>query len=227
MKRFLLAYIFISSLLTSVQGEVIRLENPGFFSAPVRDGHVMFPDSLVFDRDAEEITIPDIGTVGQIGNYGFTNLKKVTFGDIDYLPGGLFYYFPTIEEVVFDGMVGHFDCTLMGHCPQLKKVTFRGPVSSTGGPAAFYNNPELESVVFESVVVDLGIKDDPEYQCRKLNGFTNRGAFLKVSDEDSCPPTPVEQIAGNQRLIADMERLADWQAEVLKAEDSGWLRATT
>lgn len=226
MKRLLFTVILIFSLCIGAKSENIVITDPGYFSAPVRDGHVMFPDSLVFDRDAEEITIPAIGTIGPLGNYGFTNLKKVTFGDIDYLPGGLFYNCPTIEEVVFDGMIGHFDCTLIGHCPNLKKVTFRGPVSSTGGPAAFYNNPGLESVVFESVVANLGIKDTPEYNCDKLKGFTNRGAFLKVCDEGFSPSTPVEQIAGNQRLIADMERLAAWQTEVLQAEDSGWLRAT-
>lgn len=50
----------------------------------------MFPDSLVYDSHAEEIHIPDIMTIGRLGNIGFTNLKKVTFGNIDYIPGGLF-----------------------------------------------------------------------------------------------------------------------------------------
>lgn len=39
----------------------------------------MFLDSLVYDSHVEEIHIPDIMTIGRLGNIGFTNLKKVTF----------------------------------------------------------------------------------------------------------------------------------------------------
>lgn len=81
----------------------------------------------------------------------------MTFGDVDYLPGGLFMDMPDLEEVVFDGMIGHFDCTFILSCTRLKSVVFRGPISSTGGPGLLSNTPAIEKVAFESVVVDPGI----------------------------------------------------------------------
>ncbi len=66
------------------------IKSPGYFKEPIRDGQMLFPDSLVFSSDAEEINIPDMGMFGRLGDYGnFPNLKKITFGNIDYLPGGL------------------------------------------------------------------------------------------------------------------------------------------
>ena len=227
MNKIYFLALLLTAICRDIYAENIVIKDPGYFTAPLRDGHRVFPDSLVFDRDTEEITIPDVETIGQLGDYGFTKLRKVTFGNIDYLPGGIFYYMPTIEEVVFNGMIGHFDCTLMGHCPNLKKVTFRGPISSTGGPAGFYDNPRLESVVFESIVSNLGIDNSAEYECGKLAEFTNHGAFLAVPYGSGLLTTDTELIVGNRKIISDMELLADWQAEVLRAESSGWLRATT
>ena len=60
---------------------------------------------------------------------------KITFGDVDYpFPGGLLSDMPNLEEVVFNGMIGHFDCTFISNCPKLKTITFKGPIVTTGGP---------------------------------------------------------------------------------------------
>lgn len=228
MKRFSL--LILGWLLGCAAGfsENVVIKSPGYFKAPVRDGHLLFPDSLVFQADAEEIVIPDLGMFGQLGEYGnvgnFPNLRKITFGNVDYLPGGLLSGLPNLEEVVFDGMIGHFDCTLISNCPKLKKVTFKGPISSTGGPALVYNLPDVEEVVFKSVVVNLGVDTDPRYKCPKLHGFTNHGAFLKVYNDSVASAATIEQLRGNKKLIADMERVARWQSEVLRAKNPDWMR---
>lgn len=211
--------------LNAVLAQDIVIKSPDYFREPIRDGHSLFPDSLVFSADAEEIVVPDVGTFGRLGDYyNFPKLRKITFNNVDYVPGGLISGLPNLEEVVFNGMVGHFDCTLISHCPKLKSIIFRGPVSSTGGPGFLYDLPNLEKVEFESVVVDLGVGYDKNDLLPKLNGITNNGAFLKVYDDSLTTPADIDQLRGNSRLIADMERVARWQSEVLRAKNSGWIR---
>lgn len=194
----------------------VVIKKPDYFTEPIRDGHVLFPDSLVYPADATEIVIPDVGVFGRLDEYSqFPNLRKITFGNVDYLPGGLLYGIPNVEEVVFDGMVGHFDCTLILNCPKLKTIIFKGPISSTGGSGLVSRTPNLEKVVFESVVVDLGVEEDK---------IVNNGAFLKAYNDSLNPVATIEQLRTNPKLIADMERVARWQEEVLRAKDSKWMR---
>lgn len=223
MKKAILSCLAICLSASAIAEDVV-IKDPGYFSAPVRDGLVMFPDSLVYSSDAEEIVIPDIGNIGCLGNYIFPKLKKITFGDVDYLPGGLLFGLPELEEVVFDGMIGHFDCTLISMCPKLRKLTFRGPISSTGGPGFLHDLPNLEEVVFESAVIRFGVDFGPWSKCPKLNGFTDKGAFLEVYNDSLTNVATVERIRNNPHLISDLERLADWQTEILRAKDSGWMR---
>lgn len=217
-------------ILCSVVGIIIGfahnvvIKSPNYFDGPVRDGYELFPDSLVFPRDAESIVIPDIGMIGRFENYGFTNLKKVSFGNIDYVPGGLFENNPTIEEIEFNGLTGHFDCSLVLNCPNLRKIVFHGPVSSTGGPGLAYNCPQLDSVVFEGAVVDFGLNLFPDQRCPRLTNYTNRGAFLTVEDECLTSTATLDQLRHNPRLISDLEKIAEWQAEVLTATKPGWMR---
>ena len=121
MKRInlIFAFLLLSANIFSA-AEYVVIKSPGYFKNPIRDGHELFPDSLVYSSDAEEIVIPDVGMFGRLGKYKFPKLKKVIFGNVDYLPGALLRDMPALEEVVFDGMIGHFDCTLIMNCPNLQ-----------------------------------------------------------------------------------------------------------
>lgn len=223
-RKFIIsAFVLLSASFLSIADNVI-ITSPGYFKSSIRDGHEMFPDSLVYPRDAEMIQIPDIGMIGCFENYGFTNLKKVSFGNIDYLPGGLFYNNSTIEEIEFNGMVGHFDCSMALNCPNLRKIVFHGPVSGTGGPGFAYNCPKLDTVVFEGAVVNFGLGKFPDELCPKLDNFTNHGAFLSVYDNNLTPKATLDQLRNDSSLISDLERIAQWQVEVLTAKDSDWMR---
>ena len=221
---------FFTFLLFSVLGlsviiaDKVVMKNPDYFDNPIRDNYILFPDSLVYQSDAEEIIIPDVGTIGRFEDYGFKNLKKVTFGDIDYVPAGLFQGNNTIEEIEFNGIVGHFDCVLVANCPNLRKIVFHGPVSSTGGPAFAYNCPQLDSVVFESIVVDFDLDILPSSKNPNLHTFINNGAFLRVLNDSLTPPASIEQIKENPLLIDDLNRLAQYQSEVLVAKNPGFMR---
>ena len=211
--------------IISVFADNVVIKSPGYFKAPIRDGHELFPDSLVFPRDAESIHIPDIGMIGCFEDYGFTNLKKVSFGDIDYLPGGLFMNNETIEEIEFNGLIGHFDCCLVLNCPNLRKIVFHGPVSSTGGPGFASKCQQLDSVIFEGPVVDFGLGIFPDELCPRFDSYTNRGAFLSVYNDSLTHKTTIDQLRNNPHLISDLERIAKWQTEVLTSTDPGWMRA--
>ncbi|MDE5968937.1 MAG: hypothetical protein K2G64_07515 [Muribaculaceae bacterium] len=157
MKKILSAACALICIL-SVNAEDVVIKSPEYIKGSIRNGQPAFPDSLVFDRNAREIVIPEIGMIGCLTEAGFKNLKKVTFeGDIDYVPGGLFNNDSIIEEIEFNGLVGHFDCTLALHCPNLRRVVFHGPVSSTGGPGFAYDCLNLESVEFEGPVIEFSL----------------------------------------------------------------------
>lgn len=209
-----------------VLSQNVVVKSPGYFTDPIRDGYALFPDSLVFPQDAEEIHIPNVGMFGRVGEYNFPKLKRLTVGNVDYLPGWFVAQMPQLEEIVFEGMIGHFDCEFLAACPKLKKVVFKGPVSSTGGPLVVARMPELDSVIFESVVVDLGVMHDSIDECPKLKELTCRGAFLNVPKESASKKATIAELKGNPRLIKDMERLARWQAEVLTARNSGFMRSS-
>lgn len=166
MKRCVLLLLAIAAVFAS-RGESVSLKNPGYFKTAIRDGYPLFPDSLVYDSDTETLHLPAMGVSGRLGDYPFTNLKKIIFEDIDYVPGGLFVNMANLEEVVFNGMIGHFDCSMPLHCPKLRKITFKGPVSSTGAGFA-YDCEKLDSVVFESVVVGFGLDHTPTDKCPNM-----------------------------------------------------------
>ena len=88
-------------------------------------------------------------------------------------------------------MIGHFDCSLVLNCPNLRKIVFHGPISSTGGPVVAHNCPRLDSVIFEGAVVNFGLGLFPEQLCPKLDNYTNHGAFLKVYNDSLTPKSHI------------------------------------
>ncbi len=230
MKKIASILIFgILGIAVSFADNVV-IKAPGYFKKPVRDNRKLFPDSLVFPRDAEAIRIPDVTAIGRFEEYGFTNLKKVSFGNIDYVPSCLFRNDDTIEEIEFNGLIGHFDCALVVDCPNLRKIVFHGPVSSTGGPGFAYHCPQLDSVIFEGAVVDFGLGIFPGQKCPRLENYTDRGAFLAVYSDSLTPKATIERLKTDPGLVSDLERIAEWQTEVLAAKNSdsdsdGWMRA--
>lgn len=205
--------------------ETVKIERPKWLPGGSYDGKVMFPDSLTFDSEAEELTFPDLGVFVRLGEYDFPNLRKVTVGGADYMPSNSFHEMPLLEEVVIDGMVGHFDCTFVNRCPNLRKVTFNGPVSSTGGPGFTFKCPSLEEVTFNGAMVNFDLAIDSTDLSPKLDRFTINGAILKSSADSPYTSTDLLQLRGNPRLRAELDSLARWQARVLTATvDNEWLR---
>ena len=56
-------FVFLASFFGVAlfsDAETVVIKSPDYFTASIRDGHELFPDSLVYSREAEEIVIPDI-----------------------------------------------------------------------------------------------------------------------------------------------------------------------
>jgi hypothetical protein len=208
----------------SASAEKILLKNPHYFAAPVREEVPLFPDSLYFDSDVEEIDFPDMGYFLRLGAYDFPNLRKVTLGNVDYIPGGAFDNMPKLEEIVVNGAIGHFDCSFVSHCPNLRKIVFKGPISSTGGPGFVYDAPKLDTVIFESSVGSFGLGIFPE-QRSPLSRYIIKGAILEAYDEAVAPVTGVASIKRNKQQVKALESIAKWQCRALQAKgDVGWMR---
>ena len=62
------ALLSLASLLIAltINADDIVIKSPGYFTEPIRDGHQLFPDSLVLSTDAEEIEIPSMGMFGRL-----------------------------------------------------------------------------------------------------------------------------------------------------------------
>ncbi len=213
------------SLGTAVFADTIAIKNPGYFNSPIRDGHAVFPDTLYFDSEAEELVFPDMGTFVKLGNYPFPNLRKVTLGNVDYMPGCSFAGMEKLEEIVVNGMVGHFDCWFVGHCPKLRKVTFNGPISSTGGPSFKQDCPRLENVEFNGLVIEFGLDSFRSDNTPEFKNYTINGAIISSYNDSLTPVSDIDRIKNNPRFIEDAKTLAKWQAQVMTAKgDNKWMR---
>lgn len=166
-----------------------------------------------------------MGTFVRLGDYDFPNLRKVIINNVDYMPGGTFGGMENLEEIVVNGRIGHFDCWFVGHCPKLRKVVFNGPVSSTGGPGFKYDCPQLDSVIFNNVVVDFWLGAFPDEKSPKFKNYTINGAIIRAYNDSLTPPTDVNLINSRPELVEGLNEIAEWQSQVLKAsKDNKWMR---
>lgn len=144
--------------------------------------------------------------------YSFPALRSVSYGDVDYVVSGGFKNLPELEEIVFEGLVGHIDGYVITDCPKLRRIHFRGPVASTGGAQFVRNCPELEEVIFDGLVFATGFGEPID--CPKLKGYTQNGVVL---DGDSA----VFSIGSLADVVADpamreqAQRIMDYKSRTL------------
>ncbi len=227
MKKTIFAIIALTLVMAfKAFSENVIIKEPSWLKGkPIRSGCPVFPDSLCFDSEAEELNFPDLGAFVCLGDYNFPNVRRVTLGNVDYMPGGAFVGMPNLEEVIIDGFCGHIDGTFVIGCPKLKRIVFNGPMSGTGGPGFATNCPNLEVVEFNGVVgkFDMSLFDNNFKE--KLHNFTNNAAFLSVYNDSLTPKAQIEQLVGNPCLLNDLDVIARWQCDVLNSPVTCWRRA--
>lgn len=168
-------------------------------------------DQMTFVKDSlmQVLRLPSMKNGIDPTSAGLTGLRSLTYGDFDYIPAQSFNNLPELEEIVFDGMVGHMDGYIVNNCPKLRRIIFRGPVATTGGAQFVKDCPELEEVVFDGLVLATGF--GAPVNCPKLNGYTVNGLVL---DADSAyfPISDSADITTRPDLVEQLRKLADFKA---------------
>lgn len=144
----------------------------------------------------------------------------IRYQDTDYVPSGSFIDLPDVEEIIFDGMIGHIDGYQVKDCPKLRRIVFNGPVFSTGGYEFARNCPRLTSVEFNGLMLNLGLVQYPD--CDSLRSITINGMVYQTADSINAPATPVEKIVGDSVMVKQIERLGQWQMKAMHKK--GWIK---
>lgn len=179
--------------------------------------HVVFPNIAVAkDTLLRVLRLPDMKSGLSPRECGLPNLSVIRYGNLDYMPSGAFADMPNLEEIIFDGMIGHIDGYMISNCPRLRRVVFNGPILSTGGRIFAQNCPQLEEIQFNSFVVGLGLVANDS--CPSLRGITVNGAVMASVDSAAVSPTPSAVIKSRPDMIAQLKRLIDWQIDNMGAK---------
>lgn len=186
-------------------------------------GVVMGKFVVARDSALRTLRLPDIhGQVPALSGLGLPVLRSIRYGDVDYISAGSFDDLPEVEEIVFDGLVGHMDGYLVTDCPKLKRIIFNGPVASTGGRQFVKNCPELEEVAFNGLVFATGFGKPVD--CPKLTGYTQGGMVLYGDTACFRTATPA-QVAADPEMRRQAEALLAYKRRALTKPSVNFLRA--
>lgn len=179
----------------------------------VPDGVSFAPRAIANDSLLQVLRLPAIQRQGiSPSEFGLPGIRKIHYGDVDYIAGGSFVNLPELEEIVFDGLVGHIDGYTVTNCPKLKRIVFRGPVASTGGAQFVKDCPELEEVRFDGLVFSSAF--GAPINCPKLKGYTQNGIVLRGDSSVFRIGTPAE-VAANPEMKSQALKMLDYKARTL------------
>ncbi len=169
-----------------------------------------------------ELYLPAIQDAPYFAQLKLPMLKKIHIGDTYYVMSGSFADMPELEEVCFEGLVGHIDGYQFRNNPKLRKVSFKGPIVTTGGPALAEDCPALEEYEFDDLIVSFGFeapKDAPAFK-----GIKSRyGALLETNDSIAVPITPAEKLTITPEIINSAKKILDCSTVALKGNLDGFL----
>ncbi len=180
------------------------------------------PNAVNTDSLLTELHLPAIKNTPYFATQKLPMLKKLYIGDTYYVMSGSFADMPELEEVCFEGLVGHIDGYQFRNNPKLRKVSFKGPIVTTGGPALAEDCPALEEYEFNDLIVSFGFeapKDAPAFK-----GIKSRyGALLETNDSIAVPVTPADKLTTTPEIISSAKKIVDCQTFVLKDNTDGFL----
>ena len=200
------------------------LSQAGFRNLSIPDGVYVDRRAVVGDTLLQTLRLPAMPEAVSPSWAGLKGLKSISYGDVDYCEAQSFTGLPELEEIVFEGMVGHIDGYNIKDCPKLRRVEFRGPVNTTGGAEFTANCPELEEISIDGLVLYFGnVKNEG---APKFKGYRIGGAVIESGDTALVPVVAAEAALARPELARQLEKLARWEIKQLRAEDSGFLRKT-
>lgn len=158
---------------------------------------------------AEPLVFPDMADGTPLSADTHAGVTSVRYGNLDYMPSGSFNNLSELEEIVFDGMIGHIDGYMIRNCPKLKRVVFNGPVLSTGGSVFASNCPELKEIEINGLAVGFFLVEYPD--CPSLKEIKVNGAVLETGDSVAVTTIKVSDLKTRQDMVDQFLHLADWQ----------------
>ena len=141
-------------------------------------------------------------------------LRRVRYGDVDMVPSGGFQNSDAIEEVVFDGRIGHIDGYQFKDCGRLRSVVFNGPVFSTGGPVLAQDCPALEEIRVDGLVLTMGLTENPG--CGLLSCMSGARPYVWSSDSSAYPPLEWHRIAESPVLSSQLTEIAEYAEQAMQ-----------
>lgn len=165
----------------------------------------------------QELALPPMVMALNPSDAGLTRLKRIAYDNVDYVPGHTFADLPELEEVVFNGLVGHTDGYMFFDCENLKNVTFNGPVISTGGSLYLRNCPKIKNVTFNDLVISTGFGENDN--CPAFEGYSVNGMVHTSQNQDFIAQTDRKSIAKNRKSYrTQLESITDWFNKWLRYE---------
>lgn len=172
--------------------------------------------SAIFISAENPLVFPDMDKAERLSAEKHSEVTSVRYGDTGYIPSRSFYNLPELEEIIFDGMIGHIDGYMIENCPKLKRVVFNGPILSTGGQIFASNCPNLKEIDVNGLAYHYYLVENPG--CESLKGITVNGAILNTCDS-VIPTITIAELGRQPELSAQFERLVDWQIKHMADKD--------
>lgn len=195
----------------------------GLRKLTIPQGVVVDIKALAADTLLLSLSLPDMKGEGITpANSRLSTLRRLEYGDVDYIQGGSFVDCKNLEEVVFNGLVGHMDGYVFTNCPRLKRIIFRGPVNSTGGPQFVKDCPALEEVRFDGLVFGSGF--GKPVNCAALSSYTQNGKVLYGDSSVFTLSTPAE-VVSDPALKEQLRKLFDYKKRTLESPSEAFLEA--
>ena len=176
---------------------------------------------IAYDSLLVDLRLPNTAQAAVTpSHYQLPAIRRISLGDVDYVSGGSFVDLPDLEEIVFEGLVGHMDGYVITNCPKLKRVAFKGPVASTGGSQFVKDCPELEEVSFEGLVFGTGF--GAPVNCPKLEHYTQTGVVL-YGDSDVFKIGNLMDVTDNPKFTEQARRLIAYKSRILANPNNSFL----
>lgn len=177
-------------------------------SIVIPEGVKLHDRAIGYDSIATVLDVPAMDEATSPSYLYLPELHRAKYRAMDYMRSGSFSDMPNLEEIVFDGMIGHIDGYMIKNCPKLKRVTFNGPVFSTGGKIFAQDCPELEEIRFNGFVFNLGLVENPG--CPKLKPYIINGAVYASADSTAVPASPLGTIASSESARKQIGGINNW-----------------
>lgn len=175
----------------------------------VTDLYALSTDTLL-----RSLKLPDMKGEGITpSNSALDSIQRLEYGDVGYISAGSFDGYKNLEEVVFNGLIGHMDGYVFTDCPKLKRIIFRGPVNSTGGRQFVKNCPSLEEVRFDGLVFGTGFGKPVD--CGSFTTYTQNGKVLYGDSSVFTLSTPKE-VVSDPALKKQLKKLFDYKKQALQ-----------